>query len=554
MMNGYEYTGMDAILAGSFRAAIYCRLSKDDDLDGESASIANQRDMLEKYCEKQGWEVVAVYQDDGYTGLNMERPDLKRMIKAIERRQVNLVITKDLSRLGRNYLQTGYLIEDFFPRNGVRYIAMNDGIDTLRENNDIAPFKNILNEMYSKDISKKVHSSYLLKAQKGEFTGCVAPFGYRKDPEDKNHLLVDEETAPIVRQIFLWALEGHGPNFIRRRLEEQKVPCPTWWNRERGFRNVRTKWEKKDPENGRYMWDFSVIKDILMNPVYTGAIASQKKDYRFKIGTIGEKKPQDWIVVEERHEPLIDSKSFAIVQDKLKSRQRPRQDGETSLFAGLIKCGECGKSLTIRTTHAKHPQQIYACKTYGAFGKNHCTQHRVEYDTLYRLVLNKIRECASAALMDGEAIAGKLTDTCEAEQKGQREAWERSLAKDEERMEVLEKMVLRLYEDMMAGRISDTNFNLMLGRTQTEQAELKARVEEARKRLSDEAKIESDARQWIDAIQEYADITELDAATLNRLIKEIVVHEHIDSDKTRHISIEIHFNLKPIPEVEQVKG
>ena len=552
MMNGYEYTGMNAILAGSFRAAIYCRLSKDDDLDGESASIANQRDMLEHYCEKQGWEVVEVYQDDGYTGLNMERPDLKRMIKAIERRQVNLVITKDLSRLGRNYLQTGYLIEDFFPRNGVRYIAMNDGIDTLRENNDIAPFKNILNEMYSKDISKKVHSSYLLKAQKGEFTGCVAPFGYRKDPEDKNHLLVDEETAPIVRQIFRWALEGHGPNFIRRRLEEQKVPCPTWWNRERGIRNVRTKWEKQDPINGRYMWDFSVIKDILMNPVYAGAIASQKKDYRFKIGTIGEKKPQDWIVVEQRHEPLIDCKSFAIVQDKLKSRQRPRQNGETSLFAGLIKCGECGKSLTIRTTHAKHPQQIYACKTYGAFGKTHCSQHRVEYDTLYRLVLNKIRECASAALMDGEAIAGKLTDTCEAEQKGQREAWERSLAKDEERIEVLEKMVLRLYEDMMAGRISDTNFNLMLGRTQTEQAELKARVEEARKRLSDEAKIESDARQWIDAIQEYADITELDAATLNRLIKEIVVHERIDSDKTRHISIEIHFNLKPIPEVEQV--
>ena len=148
MMNGYEYTGMDAILAGSFRAAIYCRLSKDDDLDGESASIANQRDMLESYCEKQGWEVVAVYQDDGYTGLNMERPDLKRMLKAIERRQINLVITKDLSRLGRNYLQTGTLIEDFFPRHGVRYIAMNDGIDTMRDNNDIAPFKNILNVLF----------------------------------------------------------------------------------------------------------------------------------------------------------------------------------------------------------------------------------------------------------------------------------------------------------------------------------------------------------------------------------------------------------------------
>ena len=543
---------MDEVLAGSFRAAIYCRLSKDDDLDGESASIANQRDMLETYCQRQGWEVAAVYQDDGYTGLNMERPDLKRMLKAIERRQINLVITKDLSRLGRNYLQTGTLIEDFFPRHGVRYIAMNDGIDTLRENNDIAPFKNILNEMYSKDISKKVHSSYLLKAQKGEFTGCLAPFGYRKDPEDKNHLLVDGETAPIVKRLFAWALEGHGPNYIRRQLEEEKIPCPTWWNRERGYRNTRTKWEKKDPANGRCIWDFSVIKDILMNPVYAGDIASQKKEYRFKIGTIREKKPQDWIVVEGRHEPLIDRKSFAIVQSKLKSRQRPRQSGETSLFAGLIKCGECGKSLTIRTTNAKHPQQIYACKTYGAFGKNHCSQHRVEYDTLYRLVLNKIRECARAALTDGEAIAGKLSDTCEAEQRGQREAWERALAKDEERIEVLEKMVLRLYEDMVAGRISEANFNLMLAKTQKEQDELKARAGEARKKLDDEAKIENDARQWIDAIQEYADITELDAATLNRLIKEIIVHERIDSDKTRHISIEIHFNLKPIPEVEQV--
>lgn len=546
MMNVFKYPSIEILVA------IYCRLSKDDDLDGESASIANQRDMLEKYCESQGWKVIAVYQDDGFTGLNMERPDLKRMLKAIERREVNLVITKDLSRLGRNYLQTGYLIEDFFPRNGVRYIAMNDGIDTMRENNDIAPFKNILNEMYSKDISKKVHSSYLLKAQKGQFTGCLAPFGYRKDPADKNHLLIDEETAPAVRQIFGWALEGKGPNFIRRRLEEQKIPCPTWWNRQRGFRNVRTKWEKKDPENGKYVWDFSVIKTLLMNPVYTGAIASQKTDYRFKIGTIRDKKPEDWIVVEGQHEAIIDRKSFDIVQGKLKSRQRPGTSGEISLFAGLVKCGECGKALTIRYTNDKHPRRIYSCKTYNAYGKQHCSQHRIEYDTLYSLVLNKIRECAKAALTDGEAIAGRLTDTCHAEQQSQREALERSLTKDEERIDVLEKMVLRLYEDMVAGRISEANFNLMLGKTQKEQAELKARVENGRKKLADEIRLACDARQWVEAIQEYANITELDAATLNRLIKEIVVHENIDNDKTRHISIEIHFNLKPIPEVEQV--
>ena len=554
MMNGLDYDVIGTALAGGFRAAIYCRLSKDDDLQGESASIANQRDMLEKFCEKQGWEVAAVYQDDGFTGLNMERPDLKRMLKAIERKQINLVITKDLSRLGRNYLQTGQLIEDFFPRNGVRYIAMNDGIDTMRDNNDIAPFKNILNEMYSKDISKKVHSSYVLKAQKGQFTGCLAPFGYRKDPEDRNRLLVDEETAPVVRLIFGYALDGHGPNYIRRRLEEEKHPCPTWWNRQRGHRNIRTKWEKKDPENGRYIWDFTVIKEILMNPVYTGAIASQKTEYRFKIGTIRDKKPEDWIVVEGTHEPLVDKKSFAIVQEKLKSRQRPGQSGEPSLFAGLLKCGECGKSLTVRYTNAKHPQRIYSCKTYNAFGKQHCTQHRIDYDTLYALVLNKIRECAAAALTDSEAVAGRLTDTCEAEQKGQREAMERTLAKDEERIEVLEKMVLRLYEDMVAGRITDANFNLLLEKTQKEQAELKAKVEKGRKHLADEIRLAVDARQWVESIQEYRDITELDASTLNRLIKEIVVHETIGSDKTRHISIEIHFNLKPIPEVEQVTG
>ena len=533
--------------------AIYCRLSRDDDLAGDSNSIIHQKDMLTRYARERNFPNVSVYSDDGWSGTNFERPDWKRLIADIEAGKIDCVITKDLSRLGRNYIEAGSYIEIFFPKHHVRYIAITDGVDSLtRQEMDITPFKNILNEMYSKDISKKVHSSYLLKAQKGQFTGCLAPFGYRKDPEDKNHLLIDEETAPIVRLIFGYALNGHGPNYIRRRLEEEKIPCPTWWNRERGLRNTRTKWEKKDPENGRYMWDFSVIKDLLMNPVYTGAIASQKKDYRFKIGTIGEKKPEDWIVVEGQHEPLIDRMSFDIVQNKLKSRQRPGQTNEISLFAGLIKCGECGKSLTIRYTNAKHPQQIYSCKTYNAFGKNHCTQHRIDYDTLYSHVLRKIRECARAALMDGEAVADRLTNTCEAEQREQREAMERSLTRDEERIEVLDKMVMRLYEDMIAGRISEQNFNTMLEKTQTEQTELKTKVSEGRKRLSDEVQLANDAKQWVEAIQEYANITELDAATLNRLIKEIVVHERIDEDKTRHISIEIHFNLKPIPEVEQV--
>ena len=218
--------GREAAANNGCRAAIYCRLSKDDELQGESASISNQRDMLEKYCKRQGWEVVEIFQDDGYTGLNMERPGLQRMLGAVEKGQVDILLTKDLSRLGRNYLNNGYLIEDFLPRHGVRYIAVNDGIDTLLDNNEIAPFKNILNEMYSKDISKKVHSSYMLRAQQGRYTGPLPPLGYRKDPENNGHLLVDEETAPIIRKIFAYAAEGRGPNYIQRRLEKERIPCP----------------------------------------------------------------------------------------------------------------------------------------------------------------------------------------------------------------------------------------------------------------------------------------------------------------------------------------
>ena len=549
MMREMQLQQYGTALNITYRVGIYCRLSKDDELDGESASISNQRDMLEQYCERQGWEVIDVFQDDGYTGLNMERPDLNRLLKAVEKGAVNLVITKDLSRLGRNYLQTGNLIEDFFPRHGVRYIAMNDNIDTMQDNNEIAPFKNILNEMYSRDISKKVHASYYLKATKGQFTGVVAPFGYRKDPEDKNHLIPDEETAPIVKKIFSYAVEGHGPNYIIRRLEFEKIPCPTWWNRQRGLRTHYTKWELKDPENGKYVWDFSAIKDLLLNPVYKGAIASQKTHYKFKLGTLKDKKPSEWIVVEGQHEHLVDPMIFDIVQDKIKSRQRPRQGGDYNIFAGLLKCGECGKSLTIRYTHAKNPLTIFACKTYNSYGKHHCTQHRVEYDMLYQAVLEKIQECARKALADSEDVAERLHRSQQTEVKARRENLGKTITKKEERIATLEKMTGRLYEDMIEGRITESTFDAMLGKTQKEKQQLEESLAKEKSQLANEIKLDEDARNWLATIQEYAEITELNATILNRLIKEIIIHERIDENKKRHISMEIHFNLRPLPEL-----
>ena len=523
------------------RAAIYCRLSKDDDLSGPSASIQNQRELLCRYCEEQGWRVAGIFQDDGYTGLNMDRPDFQRMLGAVERGMFDVILTKDLSRLGRNYLQTGQLIEEFFPKNRVRYIALNDAVDTNIEN-DITPFRNILNEMYSRDVSKKVHSSYLTKAKSGKFTGCLAPFGYKKDPLDKNRLIVDEDTVWIVRKIYDYARNGSGPNRIRRRLEDEEIPCPAWWNRQKGLRDHITKFERENPERGRFVWDFTTIKEILSNPVYIGAIASQKVNYRFKIGWMGDKRREDWIIVEGMHEAIIDRDTYDIVQEKVKSRKRADAWGNFSLFAGLVKCGQCGSTMNIRRANQKGSDRIYTCSRYNKYGKAHCTQHRIKYDTLYGIVLEQIRSCAEKALADEQEAAEQLRENCQADEQAERLLIEQSIAEDSERIDALERIISRVYEDMVAGRITEDNFNRILERSQTEQTALKNRVMLNRHRLTQQDQEQEDNTRWLEIIKDYADIQELDAVTLNRLVQKIVIHEDIDSDTTRQ-TVEIHFNF-----------
>ena len=523
------------------RAAIYCRLSKDDDLSGPSASIQNQRELLCRYCEEQGWRVAGIFQDDGYTGLNMDRPDFQKMLGAVERGMFDVILTRDLSRLGRNYLQTGQLIEEFFPRNRVRYIALNDAVDTNIEN-DITPFRNILNEMYSRDVSKKVHSSYLTKAKSGKFTGCLAPFGYKKDPLDKNRLVIDEDTAWIVRKIYDYARNGSGPNRIRRRLEDEEISCPAWWNRQKGLRDHITKFERENPEHGRFVWDFTTIKEILSNPVYIGAIASQKVNYRFKIGWMGDKRREDWIIVEGMHEAIIDRDTYDIVQEKVKSRKRADAWGNFSLFAGLVKCGQCGSTMNIRRANQKGNDRIYTCSRYNKYGKAHCTQHRIKYDTLYGIVLEQIRSCAEKALADEQEAAEQLRENCQADEQAERLLIEQSIAEDSERIDALERIISRVYEDMVAGRITEDNFNRILERSQTEQTTLKNRVTLNRQRLTQQDQEQEDNTRWLEIIKDYADIQELDAVTLNRLVQKIVIHEDIDSDTTRQ-TVEIHFNF-----------
>ena len=549
MRMNITYEQMEQLLAPTYKVGIYCRLSKDDDIrEGESQSIGHQREILREFCRKKGWKVEKEYVDDGYSGLNMERPSLKQLLDDVAEKKINVVVTKDYSRLGRNHLETERLREDFFPRNNCRYIAINDNIDTMYED-EYAPFKAIINEQYSRDISKKIHSAYANQAEKGRYTGVVPPFGYLKDPDSPGHLIIDEETALYVKQMFEWARDGHGVAYIKRRLEANKVPCPTWWNRERKLRNHYTKWEIQDPENGKYVWDESVLKDMLINPVYYGAVSAQKFNYKFKIGILGEKKPEEWIVVEGMHDPIISQDVFDIVQEKIKARKGVMGNGTTSLFCGLVKCGECGKSLVKGRTNSKSRTEILVCKTYNRHGKNHCSQHRIFQDTLYNIVCDEIRELAKQTV-DAEEVADSLAEAYETERKEQTELLKRNIAKAKSRMTLLEQMTSKLYEDLIAERISETLFNSLIEKTRNENAELQKQVEDFEEQLAMDSEDNTDARKWIDLIKDYADIKELDSETLNRLIKKIIVHEDRTEDGKKDISIEIHYNFRPLDETK----
>lgn len=524
------------------RAAAYCRLSKDDDQIGESSSIQTQRDMLTMYIAQQGWKLVDVYIDDGYTGLNTNRPDFQRMLQDIDEGKIDIVVTKDLSRLGRNYVQTGYYIEEYFPRNHVRYIALNDSVDTTLDNNDIASFKNILNEFYSRDVSKKIRSAYKVKAQQGVFTGSYAHIGYKKDPNKQGHLLVDEETAWIVRKIFDWAKEGWGAQRIKTQLEAEKIPTPTWWNRQRGLRNYHGRFEREGnvTPDGACVWGLTTIKKLLTQPVYIGAIAGQKNITRFKVGWLGYRPMDEWVIVEGMHEPIIDRQTWDIVQEKIKSRKRPDDRGEFSIFSGLLKCSTCGKTCTARYNSQR--RKVYSCLTYNRYGKNHCTSHAIFGDQLYDAVLQDIREFAAIALEDEDAVVELLSKrSADNDLRTQMKSQHTVLM---QRKQELDTMMDRLYLDWTNGRLSEDNFNRMSANTQSQQEELKRQISELEEKLVGADEEQDRLYQWAELVKKYAGIQELTAEVMNELISKIVIYEPEEVHGQLVQDIEIHYTFE----------
>ena len=385
-------------------AAIYCRLSRDEEVNQESNSIASQRLMLTDFCKRQGFTVYSEYVDDGYSGTNYDRPDFKRMIGDAENGKISIIITKDLSRLGRDYLATGEYMEKIFPRLNVRYIAMNDGYDSHAPadgNADFAPIRNYFNEWFAKDCSRKTKASFKAMAQAGKYIGSKAPFGYVKDPEDKHRLLVDEEAAAVVRKIFDYAATGQGYKAISNRLREEGILNPNAYTN-----RVDPTFHKSNYWRQSHDWHPSSVKTILTNPTYLGHVVNFRRQVKsFKCKELVRNEPEKWIVVEDVHEAIIEQRVWDTAHEHLQKRKKSCNNGTIQIFAGLLKCSDCGYSMA----YSGSDKAAYKCSLYNVKGKEYCQSHYISYNNLYEIVLADVRRKAFVAKLFGDRFTDVLT-------------------------------------------------------------------------------------------------------------------------------------------------
>lgn len=532
-----------------YLVGIYCRLSKDDGTDNESASIATQKSILTDYVKKQGWHIAKTYVDDGYSGTNFQRPSFQNMIKDIESGLINCVITKDLSRLGRNYLDCGLYLEVFFPEHNVRYIAVNDGVDTLNKSAmDITPFRNILNEMYAADISVKIKSAYRARFQQGKFMGTTAPYGYIKDPADHNHLLIDDKVAHVVKEIFDLALKGNGVAKICRHLNKQHILRPAAYAAERGETGFERHFEGN--EDKRYIWSGNSVRSILRSPIYAGNLVGYKRiAANMKSKKRPSKLPEEWEVIPNTHEGIVTQEEFDIVQQLITSRRLPQNKGGfVNIFAGVIKCVDCGCALRAMNVHRrKRPEIIdcvqYSCNNYARNGRSECSAHNIEARDLFNAVLADINCFADMAVNDEKAVRAiekRLTETDQSRAK----SLEKEKKKLNKRLAELDRLFSSLYEDKVMERITERNFEMMSGKYQKEQLEIEARLKEVTETLNDSYEKSQGVRDFLSLIRNYQGLKELDATIINALIDKILVSEREKlADGTVRQEIKIYYKF-----------
>ena len=520
-----------------YNTALYCRLSRDDELSGESSSISTQRQMLRQYANEQGFHIHDEYIDDGYSGTNFDRPAFERMIQDIEDGKINCVITKDLSRLGRNYILTGQYTEMYFPSKNVRYIALNDGVDSTKGESEIAAFKNILNEMVSRDTSRKVKSAMRTKFLQGMYFAPTVPIGYVRDTGNKNRIVPDEKTKWIVVKIFEMAAHGMGSAKIRNALQQEKIPVPSWWTRQdKGQRNDY--FENAD-EKERYKWSIPSVQKILGNEVYIGnQIHNQYGKISFKNKKLVYRSPDEWLRVNGTHEPIISRDLWDAAQAHIASRKRSLSNGTNQIFAGLLRCADCG--WTLAHSQYKQGKRYYRCSQYGAYGNSICTSHHVSYDLLYSVILGRLQYWLREVRKNKCAMLDRLLQSGEKQRQTEMRHVEKELQKAEKRKVELDNLFARMYEDHVSNALDDENYAMLSIRYRSEQQSVNGLVESLKVKLEQSEQSAYGARQWLNLIEKYEVMDELTAPLLNELIDRIEVgqaHKGSDGRKVRTIDV-----------------
>ena len=521
--------------------ALYPRLSHEDELQGESNSISNQKRILETYAKQNGFSNLRWYTDDGYSGANFQRPGFQAMLADIEAGKVGTVIVKDMSRLGRNYLQVGMYTEMIFPQKGVRFIAINDGVDSAQGENDFAPLRNIFNEWLVRDTSKKIKAVKRSKGMSGKPITSKPVYGYLMD-EDEN-FIIDEEAAPVVRQIYSLCLAGNGPTKIARMLTEQQIPTPGTleYRRTGSTRRYHPGYECK--------WATNTVVHLLENREYTGCLVNfktEKPSYKLKHSI--ENPPEKQAVFENHHEPIIDRETWERVQELRKQRKRPNRYDEVGLFSGILFCADCGSVMyQQRYQTDKRKQDCYICGSYKKRTAD-CTAHFIRTDLLTAGVLSNLRKVTSYAAKHEARFMKLLIEQNEDGDRRRNAAKKKELEAAEKRIAELSAIFKRLYEDSVTGRISDERFTELSADYEAEQKELKERAARLREELSKAQEATANAEKFMNVVRRHTSIEELTPTLLREFVEKIVVHESVALDgkrrgKLRRQEIEIYYSF-----------
>lgn len=525
-----------------YKAALYCRLSVDDGNFGGSVSIETQKILLEQYCKDHKITDYKFYCDDGCSGTNFDRPSFKKMLSDIDEGKINLVIVKDLSRFGRNYVEAGMYVQRFTDSN-IRFIAADDNYDSLVNSDDLLfPIKNVVNEMYARDVSKKTKAAKKAKARDGQFIGSKAPFGYKIDPNDRHHLIVDEPAAQVVKRIFRLASEGVGYNKMAKIIREEKVLTPIAY-----FNLNNPDYFKSDYWRKEFDWHVTSIRAILNNEVYLGKLVYGKQRNKSMKSKEKVRNPkEDWIVVENCHEPIITQELWDTVHKILNAKHRPAKAGEVQMFAGLLYCSDCGHCLTYSQKQRKDGSYhgAYSCWMYKTHGKEYCASHYITFDTIYELVLIDIQRNLFQYRKNTDKFKSILSRKYQSDSQKQAEQITLEYEQKQKRCEELDKIISRLYEDNVLGRIGDERYESMSQSYELEQVEIKKALPILKSKI-DELKRQSDcADNFINVIKKYTIIDKFDAAILNELIDKIVVHHKEQAEDGRTFQqIEIYYRF-----------